>query len=93
VTFFITGSDFTAASANRLFNNNRDSIGIPSHDTFRQVFGLIDAEAFEDCFAAWAESQAESGPNGELVAIDGKTIRRSFDHGREQSPLHVADAP
>ena len=66
--------------------------GIPSHDTFRRVFGLIDAEAFEDCFAAWAQSQAESGPNGELVAIDGKTIRRSFDHGREQSPLHVADA-
>ena len=66
--------------------------GIPSHDTFRRVFGLIDAEAFEDCFAAWAESQAESGPSGELVAIDGKTIRRSFDHGREQSPLHVVSA-
>ena len=46
--------------------------GIPSHDTFRRVFGLIDADAFEDCFAAWAESQAED-PNGELVAIDGKS--------------------
>ncbi len=29
--------------------------GIPFHDTFRRVFGLIDAEAFEDCFAAWAQ--------------------------------------
>ena len=65
--------------------------GIPSHDTFRRVFGLIDAEAFEDCFAAWAQSQAEE-PDGELVAIDGKTIRRSFDHGKEQSPLHVVSA-
>ena len=66
--------------------------GIPSHDTFRRVFGLIDAEAFEACFTSWAKSQAESGLDGEVVAIDGKTIRRSFDHGREQSPLHVVSA-
>jgi len=66
--------------------------GIPSHDTFRRVFGLIDAEAFEDCFAAWVQSQAEK-PDGELVAIDGKTIRRSFDHGKGQSPLRLADTP
>jgi hypothetical protein len=65
--------------------------GIPSHDTFRRVFGLIGAEAFEACFTAWAKSQAEE-PNGELVAIDGKTIRRSFDHETEQSPLHVVSA-
>jgi predicted transposase YbfD/YdcC len=52
---------------------------------------LIDAEAFEACFTEWAESQAED-PDGELVAIDGKTIRRSFDHGKEQSPLHVVSA-
>ena len=65
--------------------------GIPSHDTFRRVFGLIDAEAFEACFTSWAKSQAED-PDGEVVAIDGKTIRRTFDHGREQSPLHVVSA-
>jgi predicted transposase YbfD/YdcC len=65
--------------------------GIPSHDTFRRVFGLIDAEAFEACFTSWAKSQVED-PDGEVVAIDGKTIRRSFDHGREQSPLHVVSA-
>ena len=65
--------------------------GIPSHDTFRRVFGLIDAEAFEACYTSWAKSQAED-PDGEVVAIDGKTIRRSFDHGREQSPLHVVSA-
>jgi len=65
--------------------------GIPSHDTFRRVFGLIDAKAFEACFTSWAKSQAEE-PDGEVVAIDGKTIRRSFDHGKEQSPLHVVSA-
>ena len=66
--------------------------GIPSHDTFRRVFGLIDAEAFETCFTSWAKSQVESGLDGEVVAIDGKTIRRSFDHGKGQPPLHVVSA-
>jgi hypothetical protein len=42
--------------------------GIPSHDTFRRVFGLIDAEAFEACFTSWAKSQVED-PDGEVVAI------------------------
>ena len=65
--------------------------GIPSHDTFRRVFMLIDPDAFEVGFAAWASSLA-TGFEREVVAIDGKTIRRSFDHGREQSPLHVVSA-
>ena len=54
--------------------------GIPSHDTFRRVFMLIDPEAFEACFTAWA-SLAEAGFEREVVAIDGKTLRRSFDRG------------
>ncbi len=65
--------------------------GIPSHDTFRRVFMLIDPDAFEAGFAAWVGSLA-SGFEREVVAIDGKTIRRSFDHKREQSPLHVVSA-
>ena len=65
--------------------------GVPSHDTFRRVFMLIDADAFEAGFAAWVGSLA-SGFEREVVAIDGKTIRRSFDRGREQSPLHAVSA-
>src|ERR687886_312961 len=65
--------------------------GIPSHDTFRRVFMLIDPDAFEAGFAAWVGSLA-SGFEREVVATDGKTIRRSFDHKREQSPLHVVSA-
>ncbi len=65
--------------------------GIPSHDTFRRVFMLIDPDAFEAGFAAWVGSLA-AGFEREVVAIDGKTIRRSFDHKREQSPLHVVSA-
>ena len=55
--------------------------GIPSHDTFRRVFMLIDPDAFEACFSAWAQSFAEAFDR-EVVAIDGKTLRRSFDRGR-----------
>jgi len=65
--------------------------GIPSHDTFRRVFMLIDPEAFEAGFTVWAGSLM-AGFEREVVAIDGKTIRRSFDRGREQSPLHVVSA-
>jgi hypothetical protein len=61
--------------------------GIPSHDTFRRVFRLIDA--FEACFSAWAQSFAETFDR-EVVAIDGKTLRRSF--GRAQGPLHLVSA-
>jgi len=65
--------------------------GIPSHDTFRRVFMLIDPDAFEAGFAAWVGSLADRFER-EVVAIDGKTVRRSFDHGRDQSPLHVVSA-
>jgi len=65
--------------------------GIPSHDIFRRVFMLIDPEAFEVGFATWVGALTV-GFEREVVAIDGKTIRRSFDHGREQSPLHVVSA-
>jgi len=65
--------------------------GIPSHDTFRRVFMLIDPDAFEACFSAWAQSFAGAFDR-EVVAIDGKTLRRSFDRGREPGPLHLVSA-
>src|SRR3982750_3747970 len=65
--------------------------GIPSPDTFRRVFMLIDPDAFERGFAAWVGSLVDSFER-EVVAIDGKTLRRSFDRGRERSPLHLVSA-
>jgi hypothetical protein len=50
---------------------------------------LIDPDAFEACFSAWAQSFAEAFDR-EVVAIDGKTVRRSF--GRAQGPLHLVSA-
>jgi hypothetical protein len=55
--------------------------GIPSHDTFRRVFMLIDPARFEACFEAWATAFSPALAQ-EIVAIDGKTIRRSFDRAR-----------
>jgi hypothetical protein len=54
--------------------------GIPSHDTFRRVLMLIDPERFERCFLDWVRSvfRPEAGAPRQ-IAIDGKTVRRSFD--------------
>ena len=66
--------------------------GIPSHDTFRRVFTLIDPEAFERSFLAWVRAVFRPGEGGpRQVAIDGKTVRRSFDRKHGRSPLR-ADA-
>jgi len=51
--------------------------GIPSHDAFRRVFMLLDPDAFEACFARWAQCLMGKVER-ELVAIDGKPVRRSY---------------
>jgi predicted transposase YbfD/YdcC len=66
--------------------------GIPSHDTFRRVFMLIDPDAFERRFSAWTRTLTNEAIDREVVAIDGKTVRRSFDRSRDQAPLHLVSA-
>jgi predicted transposase YbfD/YdcC len=65
--------------------------GIPSHDTFRRVSMLIDPDAFEACFARWARSLAGTVER-EVVALDGKTVRRSGRRRHEHGPLHLVNA-
>src|SRR5215203_2668343 len=65
--------------------------GIPSHDTFRRVFMLIDPDAFEGCFARWAQSLTHKVER-EVVAIDGKTVRRSGSSRHNHGPLHLVSA-
>lgn len=66
--------------------------GIPSHDTFGRVFGLLDPDAFERCFLGWMAAVVELA-GGRLVAIDGKSIRRSFEHGWDKSGMaHLVSA-
>ena len=52
--------------------------GIPSHDTFGDVFSRLDPDRFQECFMEWSQVVADLLP-GEVVAIDGKTVRRSHD--------------
>jgi predicted transposase YbfD/YdcC len=58
--------------------------GIPCQDTFERVFARLDPDAFERCFMSWTEALAGSS-RGKLVAIDGKKIRRSFEHAWDHS--------
>src|SRR4051795_12239663 len=67
--------------------------GIPSHDTFRRVLMLVDPDAFERCFLGWVRAAVRSGKGApRQVAIDGKTVRRSFDRKHGRSPLHLVSA-
>lgn len=65
--------------------------GIPSHDTFRRVFMLLDPDAFEACFARWAQSLMGKVER-EVVAIDGKAVRRSGSRRHDHGPLHLGSA-
>src|SRR5215210_2734383 len=74
--------------------------GIPSHDTFGRVFRLLDPDELRRCFLEWVRAVVgESGIGGEagglgpqVVAIDGKTLRRSHDRGSGKGPLHLVGA-
>jgi predicted transposase YbfD/YdcC len=66
--------------------------GIPSHDTFGDVFAKLRPEAFERCFIQWMKKMAQLS-GGKLVAIDGKSLRRSFEKGWDKSGMaHMVSA-
>ena len=65
--------------------------GVPSHDTFGDVFARLDPEQFQSCFMAWTQAIAELLP-GEVVAIDGKTARRSYDRAGSKRAMHLVSA-
>ena len=58
--------------------------GVPSHDTFQRVFENIDSKAFNKAFVNWTNTINEH-TEGRIVAIDGKTVRRSFDNEKTLS--------
>jgi len=65
--------------------------GIPSHDTFGRVFARIDPDQFETGFPRWVQAVAIHAPR-EVIALDGKTVRRSGDARTGQRPLHMVSA-
>lgn len=67
--------------------------GIPSHDTFRRVFQALCPQALQTCLIGWLqEGRAAAGDAPEVVAIDGKTLRRTFDRAKGLGALHLVSA-
>jgi len=65
--------------------------GIPSHDTFGRVFALLNSKEFQRGFLNWTEV-IHTKTEGEVIAIDGKTIRRSHDRSNGKEALHLVHA-
>ena len=64
--------------------------GIPSHDTFSRVFSLLDPQAFAQCFSTWMQAVNETIQG--VVALDGKTLRGSYDAADARAAIHIVSA-
>lgn len=65
--------------------------GIPGHDTFRRVLSRLDPEELTQCFIAWTGALSDLC-GGAIVAIDGKTLRHSFDRAASKTAIHMVSA-
>jgi len=65
--------------------------GIPSHHTFRRVFASLDAEQFQTCFIEWIKA-VHKITKGQIIAIDGKKLRRSHDKTIGKQAIHMVSA-
>ena len=65
--------------------------GIPSHDRFNAILGALQPAEFEQCLLSWITALHEL-TDGQVVAIDGKTLRRSFDAATSKSAIHMVSA-
>ena len=72
----------------RRFRPFRD--GTPSHDHLGDIFATLDAEAFQRCFVSWVA--ALTGAPADVIAIDGKTLRRSYQKKGAKAPIHMVSA-
>ena len=64
--------------------------GTPSHDHLGDIFATLDALAFQHCFVAWVA--ALTGTPAEVIAVDGKTLRRSYQKKGAKEPIHMVSA-
>jgi len=65
--------------------------GIPSHDTFGRVFSVLSPEEFQRCFLSWIQS-VFTVTDGQVIAIDGKKLRHSYDRSSNKSAIHMVSA-
>jgi predicted transposase YbfD/YdcC len=64
--------------------------GTPAHDHLGDIFATLDAQAFQRCFVAWVAALTETP--AEVIAIDGKTLRRSYQKKGSKEPIHMVSA-
>jgi predicted transposase YbfD/YdcC len=67
------------------------SNGIPGHDTFRRVFERLSPDQFRTCFTSWIKA-VQIFTEGEIIPIDGKVLRRSFDNASSKEAIHMVSA-
>jgi predicted transposase YbfD/YdcC len=72
----------------RRFRPFRD--GTPAHDHLGDIFATLDAQAFQRCFVAWVAALTKTP--AEVIAIDGKTLRRSYQKKGSKQPIHMVSA-
>src|SRR5262249_25050043 len=65
--------------------------GIPSHDTFRRVLSRLDPDELTQCFLSWTAALSDFSV-ADIVAIDGKTLRHSFDRAAAKAAIHMVSA-
>jgi len=86
--------EWAKANTNWLKSYLKLPYGIPSRDTIRRLLSLLKPAAFQNCFQTWiAELQkVKAVPGREIIAIDGKALRRSHDRGKQLGPLFLVSA-
>lgn len=65
--------------------------GIPSHDTTERLFARLRPEPVQQCFLNWVQAVFEIS-GGQLIALDGKTLRGSYEQGGKQGMIHMVSA-
>ena len=65
--------------------------GIPSHHTIARVVSAVNPKQFQKCFIEWMQA-CHQATNGEIIAIDGKTERGSYDKGKDKGAIHMVSA-
>jgi predicted transposase YbfD/YdcC len=83
-------SDFGESKLDYLRRFSPLKNGIPSKNTFCRVISSLNPEAFKDCFVSWIRSVQTD--LGDVIAIDGKTLRRSFDNASGKAAIHMVSA-
>jgi hypothetical protein len=66
--------------------------GVPSHDTLKRIFSLLNPRQFERLFMEWANTLKGSAVPDQVIAVEGKTVRGSKDSFHQTSPIHLVDA-